>query len=224
MSIINWPTNERPREKLLLKGAQSLSDAELLAIFINTGTRGSNALDVAREALRHSGSLQNVLTASRQQFCQVPGLGAAKYALLQAVVEIGRRHLYAKLENNNVLNNPEQTNAYLMSRLRDYEHEVFACLFLDNRHRIIRYEEMFRGTINGASVYPREVAKQALFYNAAAVIFAHNHPSGIAEPSKQDELITQKLKQSLSLFDIRVLDHFVIGHGESVSFAQRGLL
>jgi DNA repair protein RadC len=224
MSITNWPPNERPREKLLLRGPHALSDAELLAIFIQNGIKGKTAVDIAREILGQCGSLQGLLAASREQFCAIAGLGDATYVLLQAVVELGQRRLYERIEKVSVLNNPHDTNIYLASRLRDYEHEVFACLFLDNRHRILRYEELFRGTIDGASVHPREVAKQALHYNAAAVIFAHNHPSGIAEPSKQDEYITRRLKQSLALFDIRVLDHVVVGNGESVSFAERGLI
>ncbi len=224
MSITDWPEQERPREKLLQRGSAALSDAELLAIFLRTGTRGKTAVDLARELLADFGSLKALLAADCQRFCQSLGLGTAKYAQLQAVLEMARRHFVETLQQDDVLTSPEATRAYLSAQLRGYSYEVFACLFLDNKHRIIKLEELFRGTIDGASVYPREVAKRALHHNAAAVIFAHNHPSGIAEPSQADRLITDKLKQALNLFDIRVLDHFIIGDGVPFSFAEHGLL
>jgi DNA repair protein RadC len=223
MAISDWPADERPREKLLLRGPGALTDAELLAIFIRTGVAGKTAVDLARELLERYGGLRDLLSADRKSFCASAGLGEAKYALLQAVLEMGRRHLYETVKRGDVLTSPEATRGYLIVRLRDIPYEVFTCLFLDNRHRVIAYEELFRGTLDGASVHPREVVKRALHHNAAAVIFAHNHPSGVAEPSQADERITQRLKEALALVDIRVLDHMVIGD-EVVSFAERGLI
>ncbi|WP_455198730.1 RadC family protein [Kaarinaea lacus] len=222
MAITDWPAAERPREKLLQKGAEALSDAELLAIFLRTGTRGKTAVDLARDLLSRFGSLRALLEADLEQFCQGEGLGEAKFTQLQATTEMARRHLLEKLHRGNALDSPDHTRRYLQSRLRDYPHEVFACLFLDNRHRVIHYEELFRGTINGASVHPREVVKRALEHNAASVILAHNHPSGVAEPSESDRQITRQLINALGLVDIRVLDHLVVGDGETVSFAERG--
>ena len=224
MTIKDWPADERPREKLLAKGSEALTDAELLAIFLRTGITGKTAVDLARELLEEFGSLQALLNADQTRFCRGKGLGSAKYAQLQAVLEMARRHFVEILKRGNALTSPEATRAYLSAQLRGYSYEVFACLFLDNQHRVIQLEELFRGTIDGASVYPREVAKRALFHNAAAVIFAHNHPSGINEPSQADKNITDKLKQALTLFDIRVLDHFIIGDGLPYSFAEHGLL
>ncbi|OAI08220.1 hypothetical protein A1353_05890 [Methylomonas methanica] len=224
MSIKNWPADERPREKLLQRGATALTDAELLAIFLRTGTPGKSAVDMARDLLSEYGSLQALLGADQQRFCRSNGLGDAKYAQLQAVLEMARRHFAEILQRGNALTSPDITRAYLSAQLRSYSFEVFACLFLDNQHRVIQWEELFRGTIDGASVYPREVAKRALFHHAAAVIFAHNHPSGINEPSQADRQITDKLKQALGLFDIRVLDHFIVGDGQPFSFAEHGLL
>jgi len=224
MAIKDWPADERPREKLLQKGARVLTDAELLAIFLRTGTQGKSAVDLARELLDNFGSLKALLEADQARFCQANGLGPAKYAQLQAVLQMAKRHFEEILQNNDALTSPEITRAYLSAQLRGYSYEVFACLFLDNQHRVLQFEELFRGTIDGASVYPREVAKKALMYNAAAIIFAHNHPSGINEPSQADRQITDKLKQALALFDIRVLDHFIIGDGKPYSFAEHGLL
>jgi len=223
-TIKDWPADERPREKLLAKGAEVLTDAELLAIFLRTGIAGKTAVDLAKELLADFGSIQALLQADQTLFCQGKGLGSAKYAQLQAVLEMAKRHYVEVLQRGSVLTSPEATRAYLSSQLRSYSYEVFACLFLDNQHRVIEFEEMFRGTIDSASVYPREVAKKVLSYNAAAVIFAHNHPSGINEPSQADKQITDKLKQSLALFDVRVLDHFIIGDGKPYSFAEHGLL
>ena len=224
MAITDWPASERPREKLLQRGAAALSDAELLAIFLRTGVTGRSAVDLARDLLARFGGLRSLLTASRDEFCAGPGLGDAKYSQLQAVLEMGRRHLAESLQRSDALTDPALTRAYLRQRLRDYRHEVFACLYLDNQHRVIEYEELFRGSIDGASVYPREVVKAAIARNAAALIFAHNHPSGIAEPSRADRAITERLRDALQLVDIRVLDHLVIGDAEVVSFAERGWL
>ncbi len=224
MSIKDWPADERPREKLLQRGANALTDAELLAIFLRTGTQGKSAVDMARDLLMEFGSLRALLNADQERFCQSHGLGLAKYAQLQAVLEMARRHFAEVLQRGNALTSPDITRAYLSAQLRGHNYEVFACLFLDNQHRVIVWEELFRGTIDGTSVYPREVAKRALFHHAAAVIFAHNHPSGINEPSQADRQITDKLKQALALFDIRVLDHFIVGDGEPYSFAEHGLI
>ncbi len=224
MSIKNWAASERPREKLLERGPQALSDAELLAIFLRTGVTGYSAVDLSRLLLEEFGGLRALLTAGIDDFCSHKGLGNAKFAQLQAVLEMARRHLAEELQREGTVNNPLATREYLQARLRDKQHEVFACLFLDNRHRIICYEELFQGTIDGASVYPREVVKKALGHNASSVIFAHNHPSGVAEPSRADKDITGRLTAALNLMDIRVLDHCVIGDGEVVSFAERGLI
>lgn len=224
MSIRDWPVDERPREKLLQRGAAALSDAELLAIFLRIGTPGKSAVDMARDLLMEYGSLQALLSADRERFCLSHGLGNAKYVQLQAVMEMAGRYFSESLRRGEALTSPDITRAFLATQLRGYDHEVFACLFLDNQHRVIQWEELFRGTIDGASVYPREVAKRALFHHAAAVIFAHNHPSGINEPSQADQQITDKLKQALALFDIRVLDHFIIGDGHPFSFAEHGLM
>lgn len=224
MANTPWPTDERPRERLLNHGAGSLSDAELLAIFLRTGTAGMPVLALARHLIDTFGGLRGLMTASQRRFCDVKGLGTAKYAQVQAAMEMARRVMDEPLRQGDPLRSPEDTRAYLRSRLGTYPHEVFAGLFLDNRHRVIQYRELFRGTIDGAAVYPREVVRQALEYNAAAVIFAHNHPSGVAEPSQSDISLTGRLKEALGLVDIRVLDHMVVGHGEVVSLAERGLM
>lgn len=223
MAITDWPREERPREKLLLKGATALSDAELLAIFLRTGIAGISAVDLSRQLLTEFGSLRALLTAPQNEFCQHKGLGNAKYAQLQAVMEMANRHFSETLKRKDCLTSPVDTMAYLHSQLRDRKHEVFACVMLDNRNRVIVFREMFRGTIDGASVYPREVVKQALADNAAGVILAHNHPSGIAEPSQADLAITERLKKALELVDIRVLDHVIIGD-ETLCFSERGLI
>lgn len=224
MPIREWPQTERPREKLLARGAHVLSEAELLAILIRTGSRGQSALDLARTLLLHFGSLRNVLTAEKDQICKVSGFGATRYVALQAALELARRHYQQLMEAGSPLSNPRATREFLRMRLRDLPHEVFCCVYLDSRHRVIGFEELFRGTIDGASVHPREVLKEALSRNAAGVILAHNHPSGIAEPSQADELITRRLKEALALVDIRLLDHLIIGDGVCESFAERGLL
>jgi len=223
-TIRDWPTGERPREKLLRHGPCMLSDAELLAIFLRTGLRGKTAVDLARELLCAFGSLRALLDADRTAFCAHAGLGEARFAQLQAILEMARRHLQAQLSRADALENPDTTRRFLTSRLRHLPHEVFACLFLDNRHRVIAFEELFRGTIDGASVHPREVVRRVLHFNAAAVILAHNHPSGVPEPSRADVQLTRRLVDALALVDVRVLDHFIVGEGGGVSFAESGLI
>jgi len=222
MAIKNWPQAERPREKLLARGAAVLSDAELLAIFLRSGVQGKTALDIAREMLADLGGLRPLLDARPERLCRAPGVGPAKYAELQACLEIGRRYLEARLRHGDALSNPADTRRFLAARLRPYPYEVFACLFLDNRHRVICFEELFRGTIDGASVHPREVVRRAIEHNAAAIIVAHNHPSGVAEPSGADRALTRRLKEAVALVDVRLLDHFVVGDGEVISFSERG--
>lgn len=224
MTIPTWPRSERPREKLLAKGAAALSDAELIAIFLRTGTHGKTAVDIARQLLTDFGGLRQIIETDAKQFCNYHGLGTSKYVQIQAAIELGQRYLEAGMQKMNVLSDPQTTREFLRSKLRKYPYEVFAGLFLDNRHRIISFDELFRGTIDGASVYPREVVKQALDHNAAAVIFAHNHPSGVAEPSRADQMITKKLVQALGTVDIRVLDHFVIGDSQAISMAELGMI
>lgn len=224
MAITDWPAAERPREKLLAHGPQSLSDAELLAIFFRTGTRGKTAVDMARELLSRFGSLRGLLSAGRESLCEAAGLGEAKYVQLVAALEMGRRHLATRLARGEALESPGDTLGFLQASLRDRSYEVFCCLFLDNRHRVLAFEELFRGTLNGTAVYPREIVKRALALNAAAVILVHNHPSGVAEPSRADEVLTERLKEALALIEVRVLDHIVVGDGETVSFSERGLL
>lgn len=224
MAIKDWAEDDRPREKLLARGPNALTDAELLAIFLRVGTHGKSAVDLARDLLGAFGSLKALLNANQEEFCLTKGLGVAKYSQLQAVMEMAKRHFKESLQRGSVLSSPDMTRAYLSAQLRGYSYEVFSCLFLDNQHRVIQFVELFRGTIDAASVYPREVAKHALQQNAAAVIFAHNHPSGDPAPSQSDKMITQRLINALALFDIRVLDHFIIGDGEPYSFAEHGLI
>jgi len=224
MSIRHWPWAERPREKLLNQGADRLSDAELLAVLLGSGATGHSAMDLGRSLLGHFGGLRALLSADAATVCCHRGMGPARYANLQAALELSRRHHLEQLQRGPGLADPTEAAEFLSACLRDLGHELFACLFLDNRHRVIRYEPLFRGTIDGASVHPREVLRQALACNAAAVILAHNHPSGIAEPSDADCRITRRLADALSLVDIRVLDHLIIGDGQCVSLARRGLI
>lgn len=224
MSIKDWPARERPREKLLEQGAQALTDAELLAIFLRTGVAGKSAVDLARQLLGEFGSLRALLEADLAAFSAHLGLGPAKFSQLQAVLEMGRRHLAEGLKRDSALESPQQVRDYLKARLRHEPHEIFGCLFLDTRHRVLAFEALFHGTIDGASVYPRQVVKRALAHNAAAVILTHNHPSGIAEPSQADRLLTTRLKEALALVDVRVLDHFIVGDGEPLSMAEYGWL
>ncbi|MBN8441553.1 MAG: DNA repair protein RadC [Thauera sp.] len=225
MAITDWPTDERPREKLLSRGSQALSDAELLAIFLRVGIRGQSAVDLARTLIERFGNLTRLCNASADDFSTVPGMGLAKYAQLQAVMELARRALSETLRERALFDSPQAVRDWLRLRLGHLPHEVFCVMLLDARHRLIDAIDLFRGTLTQTSVYPREVVKLALEHNAAAVIFAHNHPSGAAEPSTADELLTRSLKEALALVDVRVLDHFVVpAHGAPVSFAERGLL
>lgn len=224
MAIRDWPASERPREKLLSRGAEALSDAELLAIFLRTGVAGRSAVDLARDLIRDFGSLRALLGAGLPRFSAARGLGPAKYAQLQAVLELARRHLAEDLHRSDVLSDPAAAERYLQARLRDLDHEVFAALFLDAQHRVLAFELLASGTLDGAAVYPREVVKAALRHQAAALIFAHNHPSGVAEPSAADRALTERLRQALATVEVRVLDHLVIGEGRPTSFAARGWL
>ena len=223
MGIRQWPEGERPREKLLALGADHLSDAELLAVFLRTGVAAASAVDLARELVARFDGLRGLLAADADTFCAARGLGAAKYAQLQAVVELSRRHLAEELQRGDALRDPAGTRRYLQVRLRDEPRELFGMLLLDNQHRVIAFEALARGTIDAAAVYPREVVRCALGRNAAAVILAHNHPSGVAEPSAADRDLTERLIAALRTVDIRVLDHFVVGD-DCVSFAERGWL
>lgn len=222
MAITDWPEDERPREKLLSRGAGALSDAELLAIFLRTGQRGLTAVDLARRQLASSGGLRAMLDLSPERMAQLPGMGTARRALLLAALELGRRYLAEPLERGQPLDNPDKAGQLLTAQLRGLPFEVFACLFLDNKHRLIAFEKLFQGTIDAAAVYPREVVRRAMEHNAAAVILAHNHPSGVAEPSQSDHAITRRLVEALGLVEVRVLDHLVIGDGGWVSLASRG--
>ncbi len=224
MAIPDWPESERPREKLLKNGAAYLSDAELLALFLRTGMVGKSAVDLARELLTQFDSLTGLFAANQAAFCQVPGMGPAKYAQLQAVLEMARRALEEELKSGDAMNSPKSVRDYLRLSLEGKKHEIFVGIFLDAQNRAIAAEELFNGTLTQTSVYPREVVKRALYHNAAAMIFAHNHPSGVAEPSQADEILTQSLKQALALVDVKVLDHFIVGGGTAMSFAERGLI
>lgn len=224
MTIRDWPEQERPREKLLSKGVAYLTDAELLAIFLGNGTKGISALDLARSLLRHFGGLRGILESGAKEFCSQQGLGPGKYAQLQAVQELAQRHLLESLQRKDVLTSAALSRRYVKSKLRAHHREVFLCLFLDSQHRVIAQEELFQGSIDSATVYPREVLSRAFYHNAAALIFAHNHPSGVAEPSEADIAITQRLKSALDLVDIKTLDHLVVGDETVTSMAERGLL
>lgn len=224
MTIRDWPDAERPREKLLQRGAQALSDAELLAVFIGSGLRGQSAVDLGRALLARHGGLRGLLACSPAQLQRERGLGAARAARLHAALELASRHLAADLDRGEALSDPGRAGHYFRARLRDHPHEVFACLFLDTRHRVIAFEELFRGGIDGAEVHPREVVRRCLAHNAAAVILGHNHPSGVAEASAADRAITRRLGEALALIEVRVLDHFIVGDGPALSFAARGWL
>ena len=224
MSIRDWPAAERPREKLLAQGAASLTDAELLAIFLRTCVSGQSAVDLARHLLNDFGSLRALLQADLSSFSRRLGLGPAKFAQLQAVLEMARRHLAEQLRRDSALESPQAVRDYLKALLRHEPHEVFGCLFLDAKHRVLAFEALFHGSIDSASVYPRQVVKRALAHNAAALILTHNHPSGVAQQSKADEALTAALKQALALVDVRVLDHFIVAANVTLSFAEHGLL
>lgn len=224
MRIRDWPSTERPREKLLAHGAGRLSDAELLALFLGSGLPGRDAVQTARALLDAHGPLRTLLDRPAAELARLPGLGPARVCLLAAALELGNRHLAAALERGEALTDPAAAGRYFARRLRVHAHEVFAALFLDTRHRALAFEELFRGTIDSAEVHPREVVRRALAHNAAAVIVGHNHPSGCNQPSAADRAVTQRLKQALALVEVRLLDHFVIGDGEPVSLAARGLV
>ena len=224
MHIHDWPAEERPREKLLAHGAAALTDAELLALFIGSGTVGCDAVQTARNLLRHHGPLRNLLDRPARSLAGLPGLGPARACKLSAALELALRHLGAQLERGQAISDPEAAGRHFAQRLRGSPREVFAVLFLDTRHRSLAYEELFTGTIDGAEVHPREVVRRALAHNAAALIVAHNHPSGNPEPSAADRAVTVRLRDALALVDVRLLDHFVIGDGPAVSLASRGWL
>lgn len=221
-SLSSWPQQDRPREKLLQKGAAALSDSELLAIFLRTGVKGKNVIELAREIILHFGSLKKLLAASQEEFCQFKGLGAAKFVQLQACMEMSQRHLVEEISHSDAISNPSQVKAYVQGRLMSRQNEVFAALFLDNQHRILAFEELFFGTINSSSVHPRVVLQRAIALNAAAIIVTHNHPSGVSEPSISDIDITQTLKQALSLVDVRLLDHLIVASHQVTSMAEQG--
>lgn len=223
-TVKNWPLQERPRERLIYCGPNALSDAELLAILLRIGVKGFSVVDLSRKLLSDAGGIRELLMLSPKQFTSLHGMGLAKYAQLQAASEIGKRVLQQSIQKDVVFAGSEQTKDYLRLHLRDKPYEVFAALFLDTRNQLIAYKELFRGTINGASVSIREVVKEAMQYNAASLIVAHNHPSGVAEASAADKHLTQSLQQALSLVDVNLLDHIVIGDIECWSFAEQGLL
>ncbi|MDI1309085.1 MAG: DNA repair protein RadC [Methylotenera sp.] len=224
MAITDWPASERPREKLLELGVEALSDAELLAIFLRVGVTGKSAVDLARDLLTQFGSLNGIFAAQLSELTQVHGIGSSKFVQLQAIFEMSRRALNEQMQIKDILNSPKQVRDYLCLKLGNLTREVFLVLFLDAQNRVVTTEEMFSGTLMQTSVYPREVVKRALHHNAASVIFAHNHPSGIAQQSQADELITKQLKEALALVDVRVLDHFIVAGNTTLSFVERGLL
>jgi DNA repair protein RadC len=224
MAITDWPAAERPREKLIELGAEALSDAELLAIFLRVGVTGKSAVDLARDLLTQFGSLNGIFAATEHELSQVHGIGTSKYVQLQAIFEMSRRALSEQLQARDVFKSPQAVRDYLVLKLGNLTREVFLVLFLDTQNRLVASEEMFSGSLKETSVYPREVVKRTLHHNAAAVIFAHNHPSGIAQQSQADELLTKQLKQALALVDVRVLDHFIVAGNNTLSFSEKGLL
>ena len=224
MAITDWPASERPREKLIESGAASLSDAELLAIFLRVGVVGKSAVDLARDLLSQFGSLNGIFAASESELSQVHGIGTSKYVQLQAIFEMSRRALHEALEQRDVFQSPQHVRDFLILRLGALTREVFLVMFLDAQNRLSATEEMFSGTLTQTSVYPREIVKRAIHHNAASVIFAHNHPSGVAQQSSADEALTSQLKQALALVDVRVLDHFIVAGNQTLSFSERGLL
>jgi DNA repair protein RadC len=224
MGIRDWPAAERPREKLIELGADALSDAELLAIFLRVGVVGKSAVDLARDLLTQFGSLNGIFAATEHELSQVHGIGSSKYVQLQAIFEMSQRALSEQLQTRDVLNSPQAVRDYLVLKLGSLTKEVFLVLFLDTQNRLVATEEMFSGSLKETSVYPREVVKRALHHNAASVIFAHNHPTGIALQSSADELITKQLKLALDLVDVRVLDHFIVAGNQTLSFSEKGLI
>jgi len=224
MAIVDWPVEERPRERLLKKGASSLTDAELLAIFLRVGLPGKSAVELARDLITHFGGLKLLLQANQDAFCAFPGMGAAKYAQLQAALEISARFFRDGLRETPVIENPDACKRFVRHALAHRQTETFGCLYLDTRHHIIAFKELFSGTIDSASVYPREVVRSVIEHKAAAVIICHNHPSGSIEPSQADIHITQRLQKALELIDVRILDHLIVAHDQVTSFAELGLL
>ena len=224
MAITDWPAAERPREKLIELGAQALSDAELLAIFLRVGVTGKSAVDLARDLLMQFGSLNGIFAATEHELSQIHGIGPSKYVQLQAIFEMSQRALSEQLQQRDVFTSPQAVRDYLVLKLGGLTREVFLVLFLDTQNRLLASEEMFSGSLSETSVYPREVLKRALHHNAASVIFAHNHPSGIAQQSQADELLTKQLRQALALVDVRVLDHFIVAGNNTLSFSERGLI
>ena len=222
MGINDWPVGERPRERMLERGCIALSDAELVAVLLGTGRRGLSAVDLARELLGTHGGLRGLLGLPVQALTRHPGVGPSRACTLSAAAELGRRQLAQDVQRSDPLGSPAQTRAFLRASLRDLPYEVFVAMFLDSRHRVIATEELFRGGIDGASVHPREVVRRCLVHNAAALIIAHNHPSGVSEPSAADHALTRRLRDTLALIDVRLLDHFVVGEHEPLSFAERG--
>lgn len=222
MAISDWPTDLRPRERLVAQGAGALSDAELLAVFLRVGVSGKSAVDLGRDMISHFGSLNRLFAAGLAEFSSINGLGPAKYAQLQAVMELARRAIAEEIKSGDALSSPQAVKQYLQLMLSNRPYESFAVLFVDVRNRLIAAEELFRGTLTHTSVYPREVVKSALAHNAASIILAHNHPSGNVEPSAADRNLTQALKQALSLVDVRVLDHFIVAGKQVYSFAEHG--
>jgi DNA repair protein RadC len=224
LKMSDWPEDERPRERLLRSGPATLSDAEILALLLGQGLIGMPAIDLARALIQKFGGIRGTLNTEPTELCGIKGIGKAKVAVLLAARECGTRYLRERLRPGTTIGSPADSREFLLASLRDRPHEVFCCLFLDNRHRVLAFDELFRGTIDAAAVYPREIVKQALSRNAAAVILAHNHPSGVAEPSQSDQLITRRIRDALDLVDVRLLDHFVIGDNSCVSLASRGML
>lgn len=224
MKIMDWPKSDRPREKLLQRGAAALTDAELIAIFLRTGTRGKTALDIAKTLLDEFGNLKNLLTAPAMTLTGKHGMGQSKYAALKAAHELGRRMLTMQPAIGEALNSSSKTRQFLSERLRHHHSEVFACIFMDMRYRMIHFDELFYGTIHEAVIYPREIVRRGLIYNAARVILAHNHPSGVAKPSDADKMVTDNIRKALHLIDIRLIDHIIVGSTETYSFADNGLI
>lgn len=224
MAIRDWPDSERPREKLIRSGSASLSDAELLAVLIRTGLPGIDAVALARRLLEACGGLRGLLECDAARYAALPGAGLAGYATLAAALELARRYLYTGLERDGPLESPAQAGNFLLARMKAYRREVFACLFLDTRHRVIGFRELFFGSLDSATVHPREIVRACLELNCAALILAHNHPSGVAEPSAADQAITRRIVEAVALIDVRVLDHLVVGEREAVSMAERGLV
>ena len=217
------PVESRPCEKLISLGASTLSDAELLAIILRTGTKGKNVIHLAQHLIDQFGGLSGLLNCEFNDIRQVHGLGSAKFCQISAIKEISKRSLHSELKSKSLLDSSEQASQFLLAAMGDYKKEVFACLLLDTQNKLLRYEELFSGSISGASIYPREVVKLVLNTNSSAVIFAHNHPSGDTKPSEADKQITRQLKKALSLIDVRVLDHIIVGNG-TVSMAELGLI